>query len=273
MKKIRTFSLTALLESASVAFHSSLAAIIAPFATIVSTLGSLLPDYNASIETQQRAGSKDVRLANTRSIAEMDKTRDTYLRRFFKYVAELLRSPDATEKANAQIVNDAIARFRGLMDYEMNKQTVEVQNMTTALRANNVMQAVDDLALTDLVDKIADANTWFQGEMDARVMDESKKEKLNTVQQRKTTEGLYAQIIEKINAMANLMPTAETDECIDQINALIDQYARIITHMRAGGSGNEKLPKKTVAEKDDDTTDDTPTTPTHPTDPPPRDEE
>ena len=244
MKKIRTFSLTNLLESASVAFHTSVTAIIAQFATIIGTLGSLLADYKESIDAQQRAGNKDMRLANTRSITEMDKTRDTYLRRLFKYVADFLRSPDATEKANAQVVSDAISRFRGLMEYEMNKQTVEMQNMLTVLHTNPVMQAAIDLGLTDLVNKIADANAWFQGEMDARVMDESKKEKLNTKEQRKITEGIYLQIFDKINAMANLMPSTETDNCIDQMNALIDQYARIIAHMRSGGSGNEKLPKK-----------------------------
>ena len=244
MKKIRTLNMTRLLESASVAFHTSVTAVIAQFATIISTLGSLLADYKESIDAQQRAGNKDIRLANTRSITEMDKTRDTYLRRLFKYVADFLKSPDATEKANALVVSDAISRFRGLMEYEMNKQTVETQNLLTVLHTNPVMQAAIDLGLTDLVGKIADANSWFQGEMDTRVLDESKKEKLNTVAQRKITEGIYAQIFDKINAMANLMPSAETDNCVDQMNALIDQYARIISHMRSGGSGNEKLPKK-----------------------------
>ena len=44
--------------------------------------------------------------------------------------------------------------------------------------------------------------------------------------------------------MANLMASAETDNCIDQLNALIEQYDRTVSRMRAGGSGNEKLPKK-----------------------------
>ena len=244
MKKIKQFSQTKLLASASVAFHSSVAAIATLFATIVNTLGTLLPSYSASIETQQRAGNKDLRLANTRPIKEMDSTRDTFLRRFFKYIDDFARSPIADEKTNAQTIIGAVARFRGVTDYEMNKQTVEVQNLTTVLRTLPVMQAVSDLGLTDLVDKIADANSWFQGEMDTRVKEESKKEQLNTAAQRKNTEELYIQITDKINAMANLMPSAETDECVDQINALVDQYTRTISHMRSGGSGNEKLPKK-----------------------------
>ena len=243
MKKIRTFKMTGLLASASVAFHSSVATIVATFKTIVSTLGTLLPDYNAAIETQQRAGNKDVRLSNTRPIKEMDKSRDTYLRRLFKYAADFLRSPNEAEKSNAVIVNDAIGRFRGLVNYEMNKQTVEVQNLIAVLRAQPVAQAVKDLGITALVDTIADTNAFFQDAMDTRIMDESKKENLQAAAQRKTTETLYTQIADKINAMANLMPSAETDECIDQLNALADQYASNVSRMRAGGSGNEKLPK------------------------------
>ena len=244
MKKIKTFGQSRLLASASVAFHRSVEGIISAFTTIKTTLGALLPDYKESIEVQQRAGNRDLRLANTRSIAENDKVCDTYLRRFFKYVADFLKSPDAAEKESAQIVSDATARFRGLMNYEMNKQTVEVQNLVTVLRTQPVMQAVGDLDLTGLVDKIADVNAIFQSEMDTRIMDESKKEKLNTAEQRKVTDGLYNQIIDKINAMANLMPSSETDDCVDQLNALIDQYDRVISSMRSGGSGNEKLPKK-----------------------------
>ena len=243
MKKIKVLRLSRLLASASVAFHSSVWGIITLFTTIKTTLGALLPDYEAAIDAQQRAGNRDLRLANTRSITENDKVRDTYLRRLFKYVTDFLKSPDAAEKDNALIVNDAISRFRGLMDYEMNKQTVEVQNLITVLRTQPVMQAVGDLDLTGLVDKIADTNALFQDEMDTRIQDESKKEKLNTAEQRKATEELYLQITDKINAMANLMPSSETDDCIDQLNALVDQYDRTISHMRSGGSGNEKLPK------------------------------
>ena len=251
MKKIKVLRLSRLLASASVSFHSLVESIILPFVTIVNTLGVLLPDYKTSIEAQQRAGNRDMRLANTRSITENDKVRDTYLRRFFKYVADFLKSPDADEKNNARIVGDATSRFRGLMDYEMNKQTVEVQNLVTVLRAQPVMQAVSDLDLTGLVDKIADTNAFFQGEMDTRIQDESKKEKLNTAEQRKVTEGIYLQITDKINAMASLMPSSETDDCIDQLNALIDQYDRIISHMRSGGSGNEKLPRKETTDSNE----------------------
>ena len=251
MKKIRTFSLTHLLESASVAFHSAVVEIVSLSSTIVSSLGSLLTDYKASIETQQRAGNKDPRLANTRSIAEMDNVRDAYLKRLFKYIADFMRSPIEAEKENAQMVSDTLKRFEGLMSYEMNKQTVEVQKMITVLRTDPEMQAVADLGLTDLVDKIDEANTSFQDEMNVRIMDEAKKEKLNTIVQRKITEGIYTQIFEKINAMAIIMPPAATDDCIDQLNALVDQYARIIAHMRANGSGNEKLPKKEEEQEED----------------------
>ena len=244
MKKIKVLRLSRLLASASVAFHSSVEGIIFLFTTINTTLGALLLDYKTSIQLQQLAGNRDLRLANTRSITENDKVRDTYLRRFFKYIADFLKSPDAAEKDAALIVSDAISRFRGLMDYEMNKQTVEMQNLVTVLRTQPVMQAVADLDLTILVDKIADANAIFQGEMDTRIMDESKKIKLNTIEQRKETERLYLQVVDKINAMAILMPSSETDNCIDQLNALIDQYDRVISGMRAGGSGNEKLPRK-----------------------------
>ena len=244
MKQIKTFGLTNLLASASLEFHNSAHNVISSFGAIVATLGNLITDYQASIQLQQRAGNKDKRLANTRAIAEKDKVRDAYLNRFFKSVSDLLISPVAGEKAAAQIIDDAISRFRGLSGYEMNKQTGEVKNMIITLRQQQIWNAAVQLGLDHLAEQIDSANADFESEMNTRIEDESQKEKLNTSQQRKATEKIYAQIVQKINAVAIVTPSAETDGCIDKLNALIEEYERTISSMRSGGAGNEKRKKK-----------------------------
>ena len=244
MKQINLFSITKLLASASLEFHNSVCKIIETFSDIVASLGSLVGEYKEAIELQQRAANKDRGLSNTRALKEKDELRDALLSRFFKAASDFARSPIAGEKAAGQTVSDATSRFRGLMGYERNKQTGEVKTMIIALKQPTVWDAADVLNLRPLIGQIEEANTDFETEMNARIESESQKENLNTTEQRKITEGVYAQVVQKINAVSIVSPTTETDDCIDRLNALIEEYNRTIASMRAGGSGNEKRKKK-----------------------------
>ena len=95
-----------------------------------------------------------------------------------------------------------------------------------------------------IVENIGSANAEFEREMTIRINAEAQNENLNAAQQRKHTEGIYLQIVQKINAISVIQPNNETENCTDLINALIDEYNRTIASMRTSGSGNEKRKKK-----------------------------
>jgi len=48
----------------------------------------------------------------------------------------------------------------------------------------------------------------------------------------------------KINALAIIAPTADSDACIERMNVIIKDYDLTIANMRSGGSDNEGLPKQ-----------------------------
>ena len=56
--------------------------------------------------------------------------------------------------------------------------------------------------------------------------------------------GYEMKIVEKLNALAIIAPTADSDACIERMNVIIKDYALTIANMRSGGSGNEGLPKQ-----------------------------
>ena len=116
--------------------------------------------------------------------------------------------------------------------------------MMIDLRQPAVWDALSVMNLDRLAEQIENANTDFETEMNTRIEGESQKEKLIAAEQRKATEAVYAQIVQKINALSVVQPTAETDNCIDRLNALINEYNRTIASMRAGGTGNESRKKK-----------------------------
>ena len=249
MKQIITFYLTRLLASASLEYHTTAYNIISAFGNVVSALGKLADDYREAIELQQRAANKHRTLVNTDAIIDKDKLRDAYINRFFKTLNDFLISPVANEKATAKTIFSLVSRFRGVTGYERNKQTGEVRNMVLTLHQPDVWDAADALNMRGIIDQIENANLDFEREMNVRIEGESQKVKLNTAQQRKATEAIYSQIVKKINAVAIVSPTSDTDNCIDRLNALIEEYNRTIASMRTGGTGNEKRKKKVTPEK------------------------
>jgi len=256
MKKIKTIRLTSLLASASVEFHSVVLGILITFRTFIPQIQSLLERYQDAINSQQLAGNKNPKLSNTREIAEKDKVRDSLMNRFFKTLKDFLKSPIEEEKRCAQIVYDEVSRFEGIASYEKNKETGEIKKFLEAIQLQNVWDAICALRLDYLIEQIANANNEFDNAMNTRAMGESKKTTLNAAEQRKITESIYLEIVEMINALALVSPSAQINGCIDQINIQIDEYKRTIAHMRPGGSGNESIAKKPDGtDTDDDGTD------------------
>ena len=180
--------------------------------------------------------------------------RDAYISRLFKSVKDLMRSPTDLEKSNAEVIWDAISQYSGLTGYEMNKQTGVVRNMLNVLAVPEVDAAVQTLRLDLLVKQIEDANNEFAVEMNVRVEGEAEKLKITASEQKNLTNKSYAQVVQKINAVAVVSPTPDTDEFIDKMNALVEEYQRVIKNMQPGGSGNEKGKGK----KEEDTSETTP---------------
>jgi len=243
MKEIKSFKITKLLGLASVEFHSLVTSILLTFMGVFDSFKDLINEYAKSVDLQQQASNKNMRLANTDAINEKDKVRDAYVSRFFKSVKDFQRSPDTGEKKAANIIYNEISRFEGLTSYEKNKETGFIKNLLITLQMPDVWNAVNTLRLEILFDQISEANADFEREMNIRFEGELLKDDLNAKQQRKMTEDLYNKVIKHVNAYALVNPSGDTDECIDRINVLIDEYERTIAHMRPGGSGNESLPK------------------------------
>ncbi|MDL2299882.1 DUF6261 family protein, partial [Bacteroides sp. OttesenSCG-928-E20] len=63
---------------------------------------------------------------------------------------------------------------------------------------------------------------------------------ISTKEQRRVVDGIYNQILERINATAVLQATPELEEFIVVQNGLVKQYKSVAKKQRAGGTGNEK---------------------------------
>ena len=251
MKQIQKFSTSPLLVAACAEFHNEMLTLIVAVALDVLRIEDLFPEYELQVSKLNLTVNKSQKLANTRSIIEYDHIRDRLIGRFFKQVKDLKNSPLAGEKQLGEILWDAISQYEGMAKNERNKETNEIRGMLRDLDVHELNEAVLNANLGTLRDQIRDNNDEFSNLMSGRNEAETQKDKLYATELRKEAANLYDQIVLRVNAVAILNTIEEVDAFIDRVNTLIEAYRRVISHMRPGGTGNEKINKKKKTETEE----------------------
>ena len=248
MVQIKTFPLTRLLDGAIAEFHNAFIPIVLAYDLNKLSIHSIFPKYEVSVEKLNKAISKSPRLANTQKIAKADAYRDRVIKRFFKLVKDMRKSPIPEENAAGTTLWNAVSPYDGVAGYELNKETALVKDMLYELQKPKATEAIRALNLYNTVTQIGQYNNEVEALMAERVETESGIEKINTLEQRKEANALYTEVVQYINATAILNFDADIDELVERTNALIEEYRRVISRMQPGGTGNEKGGKKKKVE-------------------------
>ena len=244
MAQIKKFSLTRLLDGSIAEFHNAFILIVLAYNLNKMSLQKVFPTYQEAVDKLNKAISKSPRLANTQKIAKADAFRDRVINRFFKLIKEMRKSPIPEENAAGTTLWNIISSYEGVITYELNKETAMTKGMLQGLNNSEAIAAIDVLNLSRLAAQMEQYNTEVETLMAERIDKESEKTKVNTLEQRREANALYESVVQHINASALLKPDDSIEELVERANALIDEYRRVITHMRPGGSGNEKGKKK-----------------------------
>jgi len=244
MKTIEKFGTDKLLVGAFAQLNRGFINFILPISLALLRLEELFPPYREAVEKFELLVNKTLRLPLTREITEHDAYRDRLLRRFFNLLKDFRKSINADEKHNGTVVWEAVSAYEGIMDNEMNKQTSMILGMLRDLNAPLVKEAVEMLKLDDLVMQIQVCNDELEVALLKRVEILNDQVDVKTKEQRKIVNKLREPVIQRINAVSNLESDPVIDELVGKINTLFGEYNRMAKHMRAGGTGNEKISKK-----------------------------
>ena len=244
MRQIKKFSFTRLLDGAFAEFHSAFIVIITAFGFTKLSIEKLFADYQKASEKLNKSINRSRKSPNTQELAKADGIRDRVINRLFKLVKDFWKSPILEENAAGTTLWNIISSFEGLTTYEMNKQTALTKVMLMDLNKPAAIAAIGVLNLGSLIEQIELYNSEVEALMADRVEKESKIEKVNIPELRREITSMYEEIVLHINAVAVLIPDKDVEELIVKVNTHIEQYERVTTYMRAGGSGNEKRTKK-----------------------------
>ena len=244
MAQIKKFSLTRLLDGAIAEFHNAFILIVLAYQLNKMSIQKVFPTYQEAVDRLNKAISKNPRLANTQKIAKADAFRDRVINRFFKLIKEMRKSPIPEENAAGTTLWNIASPYEGLTRYEINKQTALTKRLTSDLKTPEAVAAIEVLNLSRLAAQIEQYNNEVEALMAERIDKETEKTKVNTLEQRNEANALYEEVVQLINASALLKSDDSIDELVERANTLIEAYRRVISHQRAGGSGNEKGTRK-----------------------------
>lgn len=236
--QVKSFSISRLLTGASCQFHSTTLALVKEVTPAKLHIEDLLPLYETSVDKYLSAINKSRRLANTKEITDADKARDYNTRILFKIVKSLQRDPVDNHTGN--LLWTIISPYEGIWDNEINKQTSQIKGLLRDIKAGISEEILKEVGLSKYILATENYNGEVEFQMDIRIKNEAIKENINTKKQAHIVDNLYLEIIQKINAFAIAVPSEDINEFILNQNANIDEYKRVISGMRPGGTGNEK---------------------------------
>lgn len=250
MAQIKKFPKSNLLVGSHYEFHAATVEMIKKATTTALHIIGKLAEYENAVVLQQKIINRNQQLAKTEDLAELDRKRDMQLGRLFTAIDMYARSLDYNESRKGKELRRVVKPYRGLATNERNKETAEIEGLLRDLaKPGDTAIAVAALQLEPVIQRVKDANDQFIALMNVRIMLEAEAhdDQLNgitTESQRKVIDAIYDKIVLTVNAFAIAEPTPVINTFVAEQNALVDEYRRVIAHLRPGGTGNETINKK-----------------------------
>lgn len=246
MKQINSFYITRLLVAQHYEFHLSTATLLMETGTSVLHVADIYPEYLAAVQMQLAIINRNQHLANTALLKSIDTTRDGHLSQLFGRVDLALRSPVAAESAAAAALDTVLSPYRGIAKNEYTKETAQIRGLLRDLGTDAAAEQVNALKLGPTISAIRQTNNEFADAMEERIKLEAARtpttyDDISTAEQRRVMDAIYHRLTQQINAFAIAAPAPTIDDYIDKQNALVEEYRRVISSQRPGGTGNESI--------------------------------
>jgi len=245
-KSIETLQLSRLLVASHYEYHRSSLVLMTAATPEALMIVDLLPRYKAELETLFQLVNRAQGSVVSQQISDTDKERDGLLGELFTVIDFAAGSQLTTRRDAGVQLKRVIAPYRGIAQNEYTKETGQIRGLLRDLGADDLAPAIDTLTLGAIIQQLRQANNRMASYMETRSTEMGTRAatlNVNTDQQRHIVDEVYREIVQKVNAVALLQPTAAVEGYIDQQNGLVMQYKHVIANLKPGGTGSEKRKK------------------------------
>jgi len=227
--EIIKINLARMTNEVHVQFHESILTLlerIAPQALGAETLFELYrPAFNNEVEALLIIRKSEL----TAKISEQDRTRDAIFRGLSDTVKGLRNHFDPEVRNDANILWNVFLHYGNITKKTLDAQTAATNDMLRELKKTELIQAIENLKLSEWVEKLDEENQKFHQMMMQRYNEPVGQTQFRMKTARIETDRYYRAIMAHID---NLALTAKNDpalnDIVTEINAIIRRFKNIL---------------------------------------------
>lgn len=199
--------------------------------------------YLELIRKENSIVKRQTSYVSTAQLKEMDKKRDNALGVIMSVVNAHRTNTIGSKRDAALYLNAVLAPYRGIGAHEYRVETREIAGMLAVLAQETNMAHLQTLGLTEEYDALDMANAQFEAAMSEKQQEEAARmgqTSTDTLELRAGIDGVYAEIVQIVNAYAVIQSTEVIEKFINDVNAVITLVKR---SSAAGTATDEEEPE------------------------------
>ena len=251
--QVPTAPLTTLTVGAHCNFHTQVANLGTAMDPEALHIADVFTRYSQAVEVEASIVNRQTTFIATEEMKQADKMRDDMISVIKAVINAHQYTHIEAKKTAYNVLYAVFAPYRDIRTHEFSRQTAEVEEFQKTENAAHVTT----LALTQEVEKLAEANAIFSIEMQKKSMEMAARmpeKDIDTATARAECDRLYTEMVAIVNAYALIQPSETINNFVAQLTGIVETFRLI-----AANTG------KSQKKEDAGTTPETPAEPTAPT--------
>ena len=247
--QINSFALTHLKLALHNDFHNQVYNLITgatPEALHVEEKAAL---YLAAIKRENSIVKRQTAYISTTLLKEGDTKRDRGLGCLRNCVVAHRTSIISAKREAALALDAMMAPYKGIGAHEYRVESREIAGLLAVLATDEAKAHIETIGLTEEVEALDMANAQFEGMMTQKQQEESSRTEqtsTDTLELRAEIDGIYAEIVQIVNAYAVIQTSEVIEQFITDVNAVITLVKRSAS---SGGDDSEEENSETAEEE------------------------
>ena len=236
MSKVKVIAAFRLTNGAYLGYHRHIHSALTEAGAEALGLSELIGPYAAAIGEMENVINRPRAFQESRLIAQLDKSRDSYWKAIYRCLAHLSNmSANDLLYPYALTAFTALKQFKGIQQHEYSRESEEIKAALRVAAEPKVKEAPARLGLETLIDRLALINS------ELRAIDTKRSSLLGqilaindgrtTAEIRANLKTLVRKIAARLDAMSELIEDEPRHELIEkniaELNAITQQYRRI----------------------------------------------
>lgn len=244
ISQINNVSLTASTVGAITKFYQDVCLSIQTATPEKLGIAALAPQFLADVESLALVQNKQ--RANTAGlqITEADERRDAVVGFMFRYIAVMKDSPNAAKAAAGARLKLLVDSYPDLARVEMTRETTLIDGLLRDLADETRTEDIEALELTECIEALDNAQADFKAADAARRAERQTRAEVaegrSSGELRRSCAEQYKAIVQLVNAMALLQPSAEITAFVSEVNGAIVNLEQVIATEKAANTRQTK---------------------------------